>query len=50
MSITKRYVEMMGGAIYVESEQGKGTTVTVEIPMELTAAENVPQNSAPITI
>ncbi|MGN0650980.1 MAG: hybrid sensor histidine kinase/response regulator [Oscillospiraceae bacterium] len=47
MSITKRYVEMMGGTISVESEQGAGTTVTVEIPLELTAAENVPQDVMP---
>ena len=47
MSITKRYVEMMGGTVSVESEQGVGTTVTVDIPMELTAAENVPQSEIP---
>lgn len=47
MSITKRYVEMMGGTVSVESEQGVGTTVTVDIPMELTAAENVLQSEIP---
>ncbi|MGN1089949.1 MAG: ATP-binding protein, partial [Huintestinicola sp.] len=47
MSITKRYVEMMDGTISVESEQGVGTTFTVEIPLELTAAENVPQSATP---
>ena len=34
MSITKRYVELMGGSISVKSEKGVGTTVDVVIPME----------------
>ena len=41
MSITKRYVEMMGGTISVESEKGVGTTVVVELPMELTSADKI---------
>ena len=36
MSITKKYVDMMGGSIAVESKKGVGTTFTVEIPLELT--------------
>ena len=32
LGIVKRYVELMGGAITVESRQGEGTTVTVRIP------------------
>jgi signal transduction histidine kinase/CheY-like chemotaxis protein len=32
MSITKNLVDMMHGAIRVESEKGKGTTFTVELP------------------
>lgn len=35
MTITKQYVELMGGTIEVESEKGKGTTVTVDLPLEL---------------
>lgn len=38
MAITKRYVEMMGGTISVESERGEGSAFTVEIPLALTDA------------
>ena len=43
MAITKQYVELMGGTISVESEKGCGTTFLVELPLELTDAENIPQ-------
>ena len=36
MAITKRYVDLMGGTIAIDSEKNKGTTVTVELPMALT--------------
>ena len=36
MAITKRFVDLMGGSIEVESELGKGTRFLLKIPMEIT--------------
>lgn len=36
MTITKSYVDMMGGTISVKSAKGEGSVFTVEIPMEIT--------------
>ena len=41
MTITKRYVDLMGGMISVESKKGKGSTFLVELPMELTDESKV---------
>lgn len=49
MSITKKYVEMMGGTISVESKKGVGSTFTVELPLELCSKENVVLQKAPET-
>jgi signal transduction histidine kinase/CheY-like chemotaxis protein len=33
LTITKKFCEIMGGAVTVESEQGKGTTFTIHLPL-----------------
>lgn len=38
MAITKNIVDMMGGTISVESEEGKGTEYTVSIPFQVLAS------------
>ncbi len=40
MAITKSIVELMNGTISVESEKGKGTTFTVTVTLEESAAKN----------
>jgi signal transduction histidine kinase len=34
LSITKKFTELLGGSISVESEVGKGSMFTVRVPME----------------
>lgn len=38
LTITRRFCEMMGGSVRVESEPGKGTTFTVRLPAEVVEA------------
>ena len=42
LSIVRSFVEMHGGTLAVESELGKGTTVTVRLPVSSAAAEAAP--------
>lgn len=44
LAITKELVEMMGGAIWLESEVGLGTTFFVEIPIEIPALQILTEN------
>ena len=47
MSIVKGLTELMGGTLSVESELGKGSTFTVEIPLEAASPEQREQVLAP---
>ena len=46
LTISKRFCEMMGGAITVESKPGEGTTFTARFPANVTATE--PVDVAPV--
>ena len=47
LSIVKSFVELMNGRIHVESEPGKGTKFTVEIPLELASEEDICKKELP---
>jgi signal transduction histidine kinase len=38
LAITRKFCQMMGGDVTVESDVGKGSTFTIRLPTEVTAA------------
>jgi signal transduction histidine kinase len=36
LAITRKFVELLGGELRVASELGKGSTFTVELPLDFT--------------
>ena len=47
MAITKRYIDLMGGSISVDSKKNEGSTFTVEFPLELTEESKVKKQDIP---
>ena len=47
LSIVKSFVELMNGRIHVESDPGKGTKFTVEVPLEHASEEDVCKKELP---
>jgi len=48
LAISKRFCQMMGGDITVESEAGRGSTFTIRLPAEIVAAQPVPLTRAAV--
>jgi signal transduction histidine kinase len=42
LTISRRFCELMGGSIQVESEMGKGTTFTIRLPLNVTPSSRQP--------
>ncbi len=41
MDVVKKNVESVGGAVFIESEYGKGTTITLKIPLTLAIVDGM---------
>ena len=48
LSITKRFCELLGGHVRVESELGKGSTFIVTLPSEVPTTAGAPEDSAAV--
>jgi signal transduction histidine kinase/ligand-binding sensor domain-containing protein/DNA-binding response OmpR family regulator len=45
LSITREFVKLHGGTIHLQSEQGKGSSFTISLPLEQRVARNLEQTS-----
>ena len=41
LSIVKRYIDLLGGEVVIESNVGEGTSVTVQLPITLAVANSI---------
>lgn len=48
MTITKRYIDMMGGSIDVQSKKNKGSTFTVRLPLEVVNDDEAVRKDEPV--
>jgi len=48
LTISRRFCELMGGSIHVESEMGKGTTFTIRLPLNVAASSKQPPTAVTV--
>ena len=49
LSITRKFCQMMGGDVTVQSEAGRGSTFTIRLPVEVAASGAITTEAAPST-
>ena len=47
LAITRKYVDLMGGTILVDSKKGEGSVFTVELSLEQTTKDRIPEQEVP---
>ena len=50
LAITRRFCEMMGGTVDVESELGRGTTFTVRLPTDVAPPQSPAEPHVPVAV